>query len=167
MSELFGEDVKTPIAELRKKWRQRNLMDGKSLLKMDQDRLALCVLTILLSSVVFALCILSNGLNRGDVGARNLKYGSIEYGHQKRVLDQLSIIQDEEGNALGGKKAAIQFAHDLRMKSEVPKDEEIINRLSLSLASNIKKIHKNAKAVEPLDVENIKKTQKRKSKRNL
>ena len=131
--------------------------------KTDQDRLAICVLIIMISSSLFALCILSNGLNRNDFGARNLKYGSIEYGHQKRVLDQLSMIQDEAGNALGGKKAAIQFAHDLKMKSEASKnDQEIINRLALKLdAELIKKVQKNGKAkktVKPLDVENITKT---------
>merc|ERR1712062_361232 len=105
------------------------------------DRLALCVLIIIASTTIFALCILHHGLNQGN--RNNLKYGSIEYGfHQKR--QNFFSVTDERGNVLGGKKAAIQFAHDLKkMKNE---DQDIINRLSLKLSNNIKKVVSNNNA---------------------
>ena len=150
----ISEEIKTPIAELRRKWRegQQNLTNPK----VNHDRLALCILIIIASTTIFALCILHHGLNQGN--RNNLKYGSIEYGfHQKR--QNFFSVTDERGNVLGGKKAAIQFAHDLKkMKNE---DQDIINRLSLKLSNNIKKVvsNNNATPVQPLDVENIKKVQ--------
>ena len=148
----ISEEIKTPIAELRRKWRERQPLSNP---KVSHDRLALCILIIIASSTIFALCILHHGLNKGN--RNNLKYGSIEYGfhqrHQRRQ-DPLSVT-DEKGNALGGKKAAIQFAHDLKkMKND---DQDIINRLSLKLSNNIKKVvsNNNAKPVQPLDVENM------------
>ena len=151
----ISEEIKTPIAELRRKWRegQQNLTNPK----VNHDRLALCVLIIIASTTIFALCILHHGLNQGN--RNNLKYGSIEYGFHRRHQRDPIAVTDERGNVLGGKKAAIQFAHDLKkMKNE---DQDIINRLSLKLSNNIKKVvsNNNAKPVQPLDVETIKKVQ--------
>ena len=47
---------------------------------------------------------------------RNGKYDSIQYGHEKH-MENLQIphpILDENGVALGGKKASIQFAYNMR-----------------------------------------------------
>ena len=111
------------------------------------------ILVFIASTAILGLCVLHHGFSHGN--RLNLKYASIEYGHQKRLSEPSFLsVMDEKGNALGGKKAAIQFAHDLqKMKNE---EQDIINRLSMILS---KKINNNAQPVEPLDVENIKKVQ--------
>ena len=109
------------------------------------------ILVFIASTAILGLCVLHHGLSHGN--RLNLKYASIEYGHQKRLSDPSFLsVMDEKGNALGGKKAAIQFAHDLqKMKNE---EQDIINRLSLILSKNI---NNTAQPIEPLDAENIKK----------
>ena len=112
------------------------------------------ILVFIASTAILGLCVLHHGFSHRN--RLNLKYASIEYGgHQKRLSEPSFLsVMDEKGNALGGKKAAIQFAHDLqKMKNE---EQDIINRLSMILS---KKINNNAQPVEPLDVENIKKVQ--------
>ena len=64
-------------------------------------------------SAIFTVFMLTNSLNKVQRN-RNGKYDSIQYGHEKH-MENLQIphpILDENGVALGGKKASIQFAYN-------------------------------------------------------
>lgn len=155
VSDIIPDVITDPFANLLKKWKKsKSELYSTSRVKSPffairpEELLLICVFGITVGSVVFTVLVLTNALNRNDM-ARNLKYDSIEYAHQ-RVLDKIqravpNVIVDEFGVPLGGKKAAIQFAHDLRNKileeeNNEMEDEEILNRLTMKVAIDAMKI---------------------------
>ena len=79
------------------------------------DLIPIIVMITTLASAIFTVFMLTNSLNKVQRN-RNGKYDSIQYGHEKH-MENLQIphpILDENGVALGGKKASIQFAYNMR-----------------------------------------------------
>jgi len=122
----------SPVDDLKKKWRGRPsyLEDSKTGSMMDKfsvepQQLLGCVMLIVISaSVGFAFVLSFKHLGGENTEGMNSKYKSIEYGNQKlverlrkegRMIDE---VRDEEGNLLGGKKAAIQFSFQQGFISE-------------------------------------------------
>ena len=176
-SSLISEDLKTNIADLRRQWRkQKTALYSSSPIKKRSvagipanDFLPLMVLFITLGSAIFTICLLVNAVNHkaSILSNQNGKYGSIEFAHQKKMekLNKIFPVRDENGNILGGKRASIQFAYNMRNKIEnnespdevenvkvVEKkelreevkefdDEEIINRLTLRMAEDLLKVY--------------------------
>jgi len=91
-----------------------------------QDAIPLLVLAVVTFSSIVAVITLSNALRGQDLTTRsNGKYQSIEFAHAKH-LDKAGTedttdhkIVDENGMKLGGKRAAIQFAHDLHQQQQL------------------------------------------------
>merc|ERR1719427_899985 len=92
-----------------------------------QQILGFLMLVIIFASVGFMFLISFKYVDDANV-EMNSKYKSIEYGRQKqldrlrkegRVLEE---VRDEDGNLLGGKKAAIQFSYDQEAKLTGDKD---------------------------------------------
>lgn len=69
-------------------------------------------------------------------GAQNGKYASIEYAHEKKLKQDEFKIVDEYGNPLGGKKAAIQFAYDMKRTELEKSNDRIENKASIMLNDN-------------------------------
>jgi len=139
------------------------------------DILPIVVMIITLGSAIFTVYMLTNALNKANRN-RNGKYDSIQYAHGGEIDDLIfemsfedgtvsedsiysMTIVDENGVPLGGKKASIQFAYNLRQKREQAEkveqgkseleglsDEEIINRLTLKVANDVMKIYDGAQA---------------------
>ena len=115
-------DFKSPsniVTDLRRRWKKyhkASLYHSSPIrshtMKMN-NLLPIIVMIITLGSAVFTVCMLTKALNKNH---RNGKYDSIQYGHEKH-MENLQIphpILDENGVALGGKKASIQFAYNMR-----------------------------------------------------
>ena len=91
--------------------------------------LGILMLMVSSASVGFAVLITFKHLF-GNSNEMNNKYQSIEFGNQKIVNKlrkegrMMEEVRDEEGNLLGGKRAAIQFSYDLLKKFEGLKDVE-------------------------------------------
>jgi len=152
--EFLPNFVSSPIAQLFEEWSKPKANFSSSPTKNPffairvQELVPICVALITIGSVIFTMLVLTNALNR-QYEERNQKYDSIKYAHQ-RVLDKIeraipNVIVDEFGVPLGGKKAAIQFAHDLKNKileeeDNEKEDNEIINRLSMRVAVDALKI---------------------------
>merc|ERR1719384_2640374 len=82
------------------------------------DILPIVVMIITLGSAIFTVYMLTNALNKANRN-RNGKYDSIQYAHDGTVSEDSiysMTIVDENGIPLGGKKASIQFAYNLRQK---------------------------------------------------
>ena len=120
----------TPIRDLKKKWKGRpsyldnpkdiSFLDEFSLVE-PQQILGFLMLVVILASVGFTFLISLRNFDEINM-EMNSKYKSIEFGRQKQ-LDRLREegrllleVRDEEGNLLGGKKAAIQFSYDQEIK---------------------------------------------------
>jgi len=128
-------EIFTPIRELKKKWRGRPsyLDNSKDISFVDkfslepQQILGFLMLVVIFASVGFMFLISFRNVDDADE-EMNSKYKSIEYGRQKQ-LDRLrkegrllEEVRDEDGNLLGGKKAAIQFSYDQEAKLKGEKD---------------------------------------------
>merc|ERR1712126_490511 len=75
------------------------------------------VLGFVLICAIFTLTTLTSGLRRVHdvtVPASNGKYRSIQFAHDQLTKEDKFQVLDEEGNPLGGKRAAIQFAFNKR-----------------------------------------------------
>lgn len=96
------------------------------------DALAVVVAVVVVSSCVLAVLTLTGGLRRGDAGSfGGRKYDSIAFGADRRLarLRQegrmlTDDLVDEEGNRLGGKRAAMQYAANLRRRNNIAEMEE-------------------------------------------
>jgi len=165
-SHMVSPDVKENIRDLKKRWRKYNsalytsgpVRSGS--MKIN-DILPIVVMIITLGSAIFTVYMLTNALNKANRN-RNGKYDSIQYAHDGTVSEDSiysMTIVDENGVPLGGKKASIQFAYNLRQKREQAEkveqgsselqgltDEEIINRLTLKVANDVMKIYDGAQA---------------------
>eukprot|EP00092_Neocalanus_flemingeri_P035358 GFUD01038471.1.p1 GENE.GFUD01038471.1~~GFUD01038471.1.p1 ORF type:complete len:466 (-),score=137.85 GFUD01038471.1:60-1457(-) len=116
----------SPVEDLKRKWKGRPsyLENSKMGSMMDkfsvepQQLLGCLMLMVISASVGFAFLITFKHMERDSVDGRNSKYQSIEFGSQKLVGRlrkegrMIGEVRDEEGNLLGGKKAAIQFIYD-------------------------------------------------------
>lgn len=158
-SHMLSPDVKNNISDLKKRWKKYNsalytsgpVRSGS--MKVN-DLLPIVVMIITLGAALFTVCMLTNALNKAQRN-RNGKYDSIQYAHES--IPETLTIMDENGVPLGGKKAAIQFAYNMRQKREQEEqaeqaksesleilsltDEEIINRLTLKVANDVMKIY--------------------------
>jgi len=75
------------------------------------------VLGFVLICAIFTLTTLTSGLRRAHdytVPASNGKYRSIQFAHDQLTKEGKFQVLDEDGNPLGGKRAAIQFAFNKR-----------------------------------------------------
>jgi len=170
-SDILSDDVKGNLSDLKKRWKKYNSALYTSgpvrahSMKLN-DLLPIVVMIITLGSAIFTVCMLTNALNRAE-RIRNGKYESIEYAH--RTPHIRAPIVDENGVVLGGKKASIQFAYNMRQQleqdqapskdhekkdseSSVLTDEEIINRLTFKVANDVMKIYDGVQKQENLDV---------------
>merc|ERR1712025_1399835 len=109
-----------------------------------QQLLGGLMLIIIFASVGFTFLISFRNMD-GTPQEMNSKYKSIEFGRQKQVEE----LRDEDGNLLGGKKAAIQFSHDQRVKSQGENDDGRVVKINEDTVSD------QDKMVSPED-ENIK-----------
>jgi len=131
----------TPIRDLKKKWRGRPsyLDNPKDISFVDkfslepQQILGFLMLVVILASVGFMFLISFRNIDEVNKEMNN-KYKSIEYGRQKQ-LDRLreegrllAEVRDEQGNLLGGKKAAIQFSYDQDQEAKLKRDKDIGER---------------------------------------
>jgi len=173
-SDILSDDVKGNLSDLKKRWKKYNSALYSSgpvrahSMKLN-DLLPIVVMIITLGSAIFTVCMLTNALNRAE-RIRNGKYESIEYAHEKKIgkLRVPTPIIDENGVVLGGKKASIQFAYNMRQQleqdqapskdhekkdgeSSVLTDEEIINRLTFKVANDVMKIYDGVQKQENLD----------------
>jgi len=169
-SDILSDDVKGNLSDLKKRWKKYNSALYTSgpvrahSMKLN-DLLPIVVMIITLGSAIFTVCMLTNALNRAE-RIRNGKYESIEYAH--RTPHIRAPIVDENGVVLGGKKASIQFAYNMRQQleqdqvtskdhekkdgeSSVLTDEEIINRLTFKVANDVMKIYDGVQKQENLD----------------
>lgn len=99
--------------------------------------LPLIVLLVVAAGAAFTCLLLSNGIRThlsavGGQAVLNGKYASIEFGNRRRraALEESGRllpdnIVSEDGEALGGKKAAIQYAHDLKKARKNPPTPEM------------------------------------------
>merc|ERR1712150_31446 len=145
----------------------------EDLTKKPNQTMGILLVVIIIASAFFTICRLNaiqlDRLSAGEgfndqlkdrswkpstiEGARNGKYASIEYAHEKRSKDQLRIV-DENGNLLGGKKASIQFAYDLnKQKAEQASEIKSNKEMSDQVAENkkISETEKRAQKGEALD----------------
>merc|ERR1719187_1181087 len=126
------EAVVSPVLSLKNKWRTRPSFvdDSRS------SRWYKITPQQILGGIVFIVMIASFGFailtyQRHMKGAKevqeqqNAKYDSIQFGTANRVkrLQEegrvpVEEVLDVEGNALGGKKAAMQYGHDMRVKED-------------------------------------------------
>ena len=119
-SDILSDDVKGNLSDLKKRWKKYNSALYSSgpvrahSMKLN-DLLPIVVMIITLGSAIFTVCMLTNALNRAE-RIRNGKYESIEYAH--RTPHIRAPIVDENGVVLGGKKASIQFAYNMRQQLE-------------------------------------------------
>jgi len=115
----------TPVKYIRNKWKGRaSFVEEESsqwTRKLGpQHILKGLIVLVILASLGFAVLAYNKHISGAGLGAVNNKYKSIEFGRMKRSaqLEEegklIKDIVDDEGNELGGKKAAIQFAHDLK-----------------------------------------------------
>jgi len=175
-SDILPQDVKGNLSHLKKRWKKYNSALYSSgpirthSMKLN-DILPIVVMVITLGSAIFTVCMLTNALNKAE-RLRNGKYESIGYAHEKE-MEKLRVVEtpiiDENGMVLGGKKASIQFAYNMRQKLEQNKqglskdhekkdleltDEEIINRLTLKVANDVMKMKVDEDTVKDQEVEN-------------
>ena len=122
----------TPVKDLKRKWKGRPsyLDDAKSGDFVDkfsvqpQQLLGCLMLMVISASVGFAFLISFRNFDGNSMDGMNSKYKSIEFGSQK-LVDKLrkegrllEEVRDEDGNMLGGKRAAIQFSYEQGIKVE-------------------------------------------------
>jgi len=122
----------TPVRDLKRKWKGRPsyLDDTKSGDFVDkfsvqpQQLLGCLMLMVISASVGFAFLISFRNFDGSSMERMNSKYKSIEFGSQK-LVDKLrregrllEEVRDEDGNMLGGKRAAIQFSYEQGLKAE-------------------------------------------------
>jgi len=126
----------TPVKDLKKKWKGKPsyLDDPKRMGFVEglsfepQQLLGGLMLIIIFASVGFTFLISFRNMD-GTPQEMNSKYKSIEFGRQKQVEKLreegrlLEEVRDEDGNLLGGKKAAIQFSYDQRVKVQGENDD--------------------------------------------
>ena len=120
----------SPLKSLKSRFEQsfgsdKRLFDTTERWFKSNDLLPLVVLAIVAFSSVFAVVSFTRGL-RGNETNLNRKYGSIEFAHSQRMRRQAELeerglggpIFSDDGEALGGKKASIQFAYDLNEQDD-------------------------------------------------
>jgi len=121
------ETISSPVVDLRKKWRSRpSFVDERSsgpwFRAQPQQILGGLVIIVMIASLGFAVLTYQRHLKHRQATDVNEKYKSIHYGTVKRKerLEEegrvMNEIRDEMGNELGGKRAAIQYHHDLKEK---------------------------------------------------
>jgi len=116
------------------------------------------VILVIIASFGFTFLTYSRHMRGADSPRLNEKYKSIEFGVVKRSIELeekgklIKDIVDEEGNVLGGKKAAIQFGHDLKMKPE--KQEDGLDSL-LELEAQLSAIRAMLKGEQGSDNEDL------------
>lgn len=183
--------------EVKRNWtRSRIRFDSTTYLPKLKEILPILLVITVLASAGFGVVILQNALRRGAATqgdgpqALNLgsKYESLAYG-QKRRREALENsgrllpdnLQSETGQPLGGKKASIQYGHELKnlkakeetdqlLEAQAAKLEKIIESLALKegdteeIANEKKDLlleklresgHFATTRIKPLDIDNI------------
>jgi len=139
----------TPVKDLKKKWKGKPsyLDDPKSVGFVErlsfepQQLLGGLMLIIIFASVGFTFLVSFRNMD-GTPQEMNSKYKSIEFGRQKQVerLREegrlLEEVRDEDGNLLGGKKAAIQFSYDQRVKLQGENDDGRVAKVNEDTVSD-------------------------------
>jgi len=152
--ELFS-----PVRDLKRKWKGRpSYLDdykGVDKFSFDPQQLLGCLMLMVISaSVGFTVLISVRHIDETNMYEINSKYKSIEFGSQK-LIDKLRKegrllegVKDENGNKLGGKKAAIQFSYDQGAKSL---GDEILGKRDDPVVKNIEVDLKKLEADDATD----------------
>jgi len=134
----------SPVRDLKKKWKGRpSYLDdckGVDKFSFDPQQLLSCLILMVISASVGFTIISFRNMDGTYMDEINSKYKSIEFGSQK-LIDKLREdgrllegVRDEDGNMLGGKKAAIQFSYDQGAKS---RGEEVLGKRDDPVVENI------------------------------
>eukprot|EP00092_Neocalanus_flemingeri_P000212 GFUD01000227.1.p1 GENE.GFUD01000227.1~~GFUD01000227.1.p1 ORF type:complete len:450 (+),score=126.41 GFUD01000227.1:46-1395(+) len=127
----------SPVEDLKRKWKGRpsylenrkmgSMMDKFSL--EPQQLFGFLVLMVM----GFAFLISFKHMGSDSMDGINSKYQSIEFGMQKlegrlrKEGRRIVEVRDEEGNILGGKKAAIQFIYDQGRSKGAVDEAKVVN----------------------------------------
>merc|ERR1719187_2692303 len=126
------EAVVSPVLSLKNKWRTRpSFVDDSRSSRWDkitpQQILGGIVFIVMIASFGFAILTYQRHMKGAKEvqEQQNSKYDSIQFGTANRVkrLQEEGRgpgeeVLDVEGNVLGGKKAAMQYGHDIRVKED-------------------------------------------------
>merc|ERR1719187_1318691 len=132
------EAVVSPVLSLKNKWRTRpSFVDDSRSSRWykitPQQILGGIVFIVMIASFGFAILTYQRHMKGAKEvqDQQNAKYDSIQFGTANRVkrLQEegrvpVEEVLDVEGNVLGGKKAAMQYGHDMRDKEEEDKKLE-------------------------------------------
>jgi len=119
------ESFASPLFELKGHFKSKpSFVDDKVKIKLNLETLVTaCLGVVMFSSIVFSVYV---GTHTYSSSATNGKYRSIEFGVQKRIQtlrEEGRIIdydiKDENGNVLGGKRAAIQYAYEKKYGKDI------------------------------------------------
>jgi len=160
------ESFSSPVLDLKKKIQGRQtFIDEQPRFKFDAQNLVKATLVIVvISSICFSLFV-GVTLNENTL---NGKLRSVQYGAEKKIEASKSEgkiidydITDDGGNILGGKRASIQFAHNLNKEPEVEEavaenrikreaesettDEETVNEQFVDIEKEISKLRNRKK----------------------
>eukprot|EP00095_Tigriopus_kingsejongensis_P012637 maker-scaffold1516_size37830-snap-gene-0.9 protein:Tk12637 transcript:maker-scaffold1516_size37830-snap-gene-0.9-mRNA-1 annotation:"dna mismatch repair protein" len=113
--------------ELKRHWKRNQIrFDTPMVFPTWREAAPALVVLAILASACFTVVVVQNAVRRAsDSGLRTMewggKYESIEYAHRRRreALEQSGRLlpdelKSEEGVVLGGKRASIQYAYDLK-----------------------------------------------------
>jgi len=133
------DSFRSPVLNLKRKIQGRqSFIDEQPKFKLDaQNLIKLTLVVVVVSSICFSLFV-GITINESNL---NGKLRSVKYGAEKKI-DALKTdgkiidydILDDDGNLLGGKRAAIQFAHN---KNKESSEEKVADDDSKMLKSDV------------------------------
>jgi len=164
--QTLWESFSSPVLDLKRKIQGRQtFIDEQPRFKFDGQNLVKATLVIVvISSICFSLFV-GVTLNENTL---NGKLRSVQYGAEKKIEASKSDgkiidydITDDGGNVLGGKRASIQFAHNLNKEPDVEEavaenrvkreaeseatDEETVNEQFVDIEKEISKLRNRKK----------------------
>eukprot|EP00092_Neocalanus_flemingeri_P016709 GFUD01018072.1.p1 GENE.GFUD01018072.1~~GFUD01018072.1.p1 ORF type:complete len:295 (-),score=97.29 GFUD01018072.1:70-906(-) len=123
-----------------------------------QQLLGCLMLMVISASVGFAFLITFKHVDRDSVDGRSSKYQSIGFGSQQLVGRlrkegrMIGEVRDEEGNLLGGKKAAIQFIYDQGRSMGAGEEEVKVADAQVEVNDKVREYDINAAASKEFEV---------------
>jgi len=130
----FWDQVSSPVLDMKKKLQGRPsfLDEGRKSWIQPQHILAGIIMLIIISSLGFAILIGYKHFSEDPNYFNNGKMRSIRYGTEKRLetlRSQGKLIDrdllDESGDILGGKRASIQYAYELKDGEDAVKNTNL------------------------------------------
>jgi len=159
--DTLWESFVSPVVDLKRHFKSKqSFVDNRVKFKINVEALVTGILSIVLfSSIIFSVYMGTNIIPAQNGKLRSIKYGATKRMENLRAAGRIieNDIKDEAGNILGGKKAAIQFAHNQNKKPVRSGKKENSGQPSRSKSKqNNKQNPKVEKKVVPANVEDAK-----------